>query len=314
MLGSSFMSIAQQLTSEIHYYSKEDGLSDHRILTVLEHSDGYVWVGTYNGLNRFDGYEFIPISLPKRKEATNGTMDPYIDELFELENGIIAIVYGDGSGVFNDIAILFNPKTHESEEVVLIDFSQQKMKGVLKIKNKAPLKYKILDTKRAENVTKKTDQFGNQVLYGIKQGEKYFQLVLKSGEKLNLSETYGSLFHPHFYGNDFSDLIFMTSLNGLVKVDVHRSPFKTYLNEEIEDWGYSLSGRAIADIGNDRILFSTEQEELIILEKTTNTLKSISLLEGTQERFSFPKGSKSIRSIYPENDSIVWLTGMVIPV
>ena len=78
--------------------------------------------------------------------------------------------------------------------------------------------------------------------------------------------------------------------------------------EQLEEWGYNLSGRAIADIGNDKILFSTEQNEMVVLDKINNKIKTISFLNSQGRRSSFPRGSINIRSIHQENDSIVWLT------
>ena len=34
------------------------GLSDNRVTCFLKDSEGFMWIGTANGLNRYDGYEF----------------------------------------------------------------------------------------------------------------------------------------------------------------------------------------------------------------------------------------------------------------
>jgi len=39
-------------------FSIEDGLSQNSILTICQDSRGFMWFGTYNGLNRYDGYQF----------------------------------------------------------------------------------------------------------------------------------------------------------------------------------------------------------------------------------------------------------------
>ena len=37
------------------YYKAEDGLSSNTVYAVLQDSKGFMWFGTENGLNRFDG-------------------------------------------------------------------------------------------------------------------------------------------------------------------------------------------------------------------------------------------------------------------
>ena len=36
----------------------EDGLPQNKVTAVVQTRDGYLWVGTYNGLARFDGVRF----------------------------------------------------------------------------------------------------------------------------------------------------------------------------------------------------------------------------------------------------------------
>lgn len=39
-------------------YTSKDGLSDHYVTSIQQDSFGFIWIGTENGLNRFDGYSF----------------------------------------------------------------------------------------------------------------------------------------------------------------------------------------------------------------------------------------------------------------
>lgn len=50
------------LRAEEHYlvshYSIENGMSQNTVMSILQDKQGYMWFGTWDGLNRFDGYNF----------------------------------------------------------------------------------------------------------------------------------------------------------------------------------------------------------------------------------------------------------------
>src|SRR5687767_12134241 len=42
-------------------WSSDEGLPGNVVQTVLQSSDGYLWIGTQNGMCRFDGNRFLPL-------------------------------------------------------------------------------------------------------------------------------------------------------------------------------------------------------------------------------------------------------------
>ncbi len=44
---------------QFRYLSNEDGLSQVTVNSVYQDAEGYMWFGTQDGLNRYDGYEFV---------------------------------------------------------------------------------------------------------------------------------------------------------------------------------------------------------------------------------------------------------------
>jgi len=49
---------AQQLQASRQHYSTNDGLASNAIAQIVQDDYGYVWLATWNGLSRFDGYHF----------------------------------------------------------------------------------------------------------------------------------------------------------------------------------------------------------------------------------------------------------------
>ena len=45
-------------------YSIEDGLSESVVYDIIQDSDGYIWMATGFGLNKFDGSKTITQNLP----------------------------------------------------------------------------------------------------------------------------------------------------------------------------------------------------------------------------------------------------------
>jgi ligand-binding sensor domain-containing protein len=67
--------------------SIEEGLSSNSIYTIFQDSYGVIWVGTLDGLNRYDGYEikvFKHDNLKKRSLSNNRTTQIYEDRRHQL--------------------------------------------------------------------------------------------------------------------------------------------------------------------------------------------------------------------------------------
>ena len=43
-------------------WQTEDGLPQNSVTAIIQSHEGYLWLGTYNGLARFDGIRFVPFN------------------------------------------------------------------------------------------------------------------------------------------------------------------------------------------------------------------------------------------------------------
>src|SRR3972149_895527 len=74
-----------------------DGLSQSTIFAMIQDKDGYLWFGTIDGLNRYDGYEFrVYVNDPTDSTTIS---DNFISALFEDSDGLIWV--GTVNGYFN---------------------------------------------------------------------------------------------------------------------------------------------------------------------------------------------------------------------
>ncbi|MEI6123676.1 MAG: two-component regulator propeller domain-containing protein [Bacteroidota bacterium] len=75
-----------RITSE--NFKVEKGLSQNSANCILQDSKGYMWVGTWDGLNRFDGYSFMTFKS-SIKGNSNELSNQTINALFEDKSGTI---------------------------------------------------------------------------------------------------------------------------------------------------------------------------------------------------------------------------------
>jgi len=91
----------------------EDGLSQSSLVGIIQDHKGYLWFGTYNGLNRYDGYTF---KIYKNDPTdTTSISDNGITAIFEDRNGYIWI--GTSNGFLNR----FDRKTETFKRIKIDD-------------------------------------------------------------------------------------------------------------------------------------------------------------------------------------------------
>ncbi len=79
----------------VQRYSLEEGLSQQAVNAIVQDSEGFMWFGTEDGLNRFDGYEFRQLRHDRSDPKTlpNG----FVTSLATSEDGVW--IGTDGGGV-----------------------------------------------------------------------------------------------------------------------------------------------------------------------------------------------------------------------
>ncbi|NJB71951.1 hypothetical protein GGR42_002413 [Saonia flava] len=90
-----------------------DGLSNGRVTSIVKENDGFVWIGTKNGLNRYDGFQMKVYN----KENSNIGSNDISDILIDSRGQIWVTTLGGGLNLYDPIMDAFKvyKKTEDSE-------------------------------------------------------------------------------------------------------------------------------------------------------------------------------------------------------
>lgn len=80
-LSTNYAGYSQTFDLNFEHITDEDGLSNTSVEVIFQDSRGFIWIGTRNGLNRYDGYD-IRTFFNDPKNA-NSLTDNYITSIFE---------------------------------------------------------------------------------------------------------------------------------------------------------------------------------------------------------------------------------------
>jgi ligand-binding sensor domain-containing protein/serine phosphatase RsbU (regulator of sigma subunit) len=109
----SFLLLYSEIYSQGHvafnHLTVEDGLSQSSVTCIFQDRKGFMWFGTQDGLNRYDGYNFdIFKNIPS---DSNSLTDNFIFSIYENQSGVLYIE--TQSGTLHQ----YNPKS-ESFQVI----------------------------------------------------------------------------------------------------------------------------------------------------------------------------------------------------
>ncbi len=78
-------------------YSVKEGLCSNTVWTIAQDDNGYMWFGTRNGLNRFDGYKFTTYKFHENDPHSLG--DNFVHKIFRYDKKTLWI--GTEKGLYS---------------------------------------------------------------------------------------------------------------------------------------------------------------------------------------------------------------------
>lgn len=114
---------------KVKYIGIEKGLSNNAVTSIYQDSRGFMWIGTYDGLNRYDGYDFLVYRNQPNDSST--LINNRIVSIYENDAGIW-VGTKKGLSVFNFHTGKFESrylKDHQLDQRVRITFNINQVKG-----------------------------------------------------------------------------------------------------------------------------------------------------------------------------------------
>ena len=212
------------VTLRFVHYGLEEGLSQSSILTLSQDNLGFLWIGTQDGLNRFDGYSFKTFRpAPNNPDALNGGE---ILSIVQSADGALWIGTNGGLNRYDPVTGKFRHWIHDDRnpDSLINDIVQaihQDSRGMLWIGTRKGL-----------------DQFDPAT-------GKFMHLTLPG--KPSKEE---SAYWINSIYEDGNGILWLGTNDGLIRYDTANQKFQLYQNESKEET--SISFDEVTSISEDQ--------------------------------------------------------------
>lgn len=99
LISSSNTIYSQELNENLSFQHIESGMSQSSATEIFEDSFGFLWIGTQNGLNNYDGKDFQ--IYEKSQDGITGLTNGQIEDLYEDDENELHIATAKGLNTYN---------------------------------------------------------------------------------------------------------------------------------------------------------------------------------------------------------------------
>jgi ligand-binding sensor domain-containing protein/signal transduction histidine kinase len=309
-----YNAFAQSNSFVFHKLGIKDGLSEATVRAISEDHKGFMWFGSENGLNRYDGYNFTVYQNQKD--------DPYsinsnrIKYIFNDTKGNVWIGTRYGLNIFDPLKNrFFNSNTDSIVALKYllgdIESIMEDSKGIIWVTingvglfridsfEKKPIRYQYPDPIIKNAFTVITEDATNNLWIGTEDGLLYFDTKKQTFK--DCRKSFGSGYQikgMYLYKNN---ILWLATTNGLRKISIATGNVKEYFHDI--DNPKSISGNnisAIIPIGN-HLLVGIDGNGLdeFIIEKEI-------FIHHTYENGS-NLSSNNITGLYQDSKKTLWI-------
>lgn len=300
-LSCIFQSFGQEYYFK--HFKTDNGLSHNTVNSILQDQFGFMWFGTKDGLNRFDGYSFKVFKhIP---ENLNSLGSNYIECLHEFDNKLWV---GTDNGLY-----FFDNRTEIFKSIPLslnhpiLDIESDNNSLLWFVAGRSLFTYNV-STKQIANFGK--DELNISELAKSPDGTiwaasstKIFQYVLennsfKTFDVFTNSKNSVPFIITKIYPLNNNEILIGTKNNGAILFDKEKNTFEKLLNESDE----GIFVRDFIKKGDDELLIATESGLFIYDFKSE---VSVNLKKKYSNRYSL--SDNALYALAIDNENGLWI-------
>lgn len=268
-----------QTNISFQHLSIENGLSNNTVSCITQDAQGFIWIGTPDGLNKFIGYS---IKILRQSDSDSSSVP------------------------FHNISCSFRDKSNRlwfgGNGLMVCDPSKEKFKHYYNDKNNP----KSLGN---NDVTAFAQDEHGQIWVGTRQGLFGFNESTETFTEY-LHDTIGSVQDVYSYNRiieiapDYKGNLWIATLNGFYKFSISTHEFTPFLQDKIKS--NSLLGNTISSLAFDKegkLWLAVDDSGLCVFDIQKNQLANFS---STNSYNNFP--ARSISKIFCDSKGKIWIT------
>lgn len=304
------------------HINRQEGLSQSNVTCITQDEQGFMWFGTRDGLNKYDGYR---ITVYKNDPANGNTLcHNYIRSVFEDSQGRLWIGTEDGVNLYNrafDTFSRFRQDARSGMSANKVKVIREDSQGRIWVGTGSGLN--ILDPE--------TKTFSRYQLSGVAENEQDIEDILEDGDgniwvatwnaglisfhpgKKNLTRFRHRKNDPRSLGSDFLKKLFIdrshelwigTTEGGLNRYNRESGTFTRY--QQVHGKPDGISNNDVLSISEDNkgdLWIGTQNGGINIFNRASNTFSHIVHDEANPAGLN----SGSIYTIYKDRQANMWV-------
>ena len=318
---SVFANNVNQTPLKFERISIAEGLSQSYVYDIIQDKNGFVWIATQDGLNRYDGKNFVYY----RHDSTNknSIADNFIRKLFIDHNDVLWVGTNEGLSRYNESLDSFENFYHQDNDSNSLkdneiwDIYQDKERNIFistkeglqkfdkENSNFSRIRFRGFENSLKEIKTIFQDEKGNFWLGTYDNGifltnsTMSFVVSLSDQNKWNLKLNASALYDLKFIDNQY----WLGTNNGLYIISQDYEIVKHYTNQNTDESQNLLSNkvRSIEQLNDSAIWLGT-----------LNGLNSINILTGEVSSFQSAAHKNALSNdlilkVFKDNTQKLWL-------